>query len=147
FEEVSIDTLGPIPEDVHGFKFLLVCIDAFTRFTEIIPIISTSGEEAAMALLTHVIGRYGIPKKIRSDGGPQFKNELWRHLTEALGTDHKITIPSQHCENGIVERSIGTIRKKLRLAHMQTDVRDYKIFSAIAMIRINRRVNQTTRIS
>ncbi|GKT29463.1 hypothetical protein ADUPG1_005263, partial [Aduncisulcus paluster] len=23
FEEVSIDTLGPIPEDVHGFKFLL----------------------------------------------------------------------------------------------------------------------------
>ncbi|GKT30630.1 hypothetical protein ADUPG1_005575, partial [Aduncisulcus paluster] len=74
FEEVSIDTLGPIPEDVHGFKFLLVCIDAFTRFTEIIPIISTSGEEAAMALLTHVIGRYGIPKKIRSDGGPQFKN-------------------------------------------------------------------------
>ncbi|GKT30546.1 hypothetical protein ADUPG1_005540, partial [Aduncisulcus paluster] len=37
--------------------------------------------------------------------------------------------------------------KQLRLAHMQTDVRDYKIFSAIAMIRINRRVNQTTRIS
>ena len=32
WEVVAVDTIGPLPTDANGFKYIIVFIDAFTRF-------------------------------------------------------------------------------------------------------------------
>ncbi|GKT34659.1 DDE-type integrase/transposase/recombinase [Aduncisulcus paluster] len=138
---------GPLPEDANGFKYLLVVVDSFTRFIEIIPVISVGSEEAAMALLTYIFGRYGTPMTIRSDNGSQFKNGLHNCLSKALGYTQKFTLPHHHRENGMVERAIGSIRRLLRIERMQKDERDYSVFAAVSMQIINRRLHSSIGMS
>jgi hypothetical protein len=33
--ELSVDSVGPLPEDENGNKFILVIIDNFSKFTEL----------------------------------------------------------------------------------------------------------------
>ncbi|GKT33275.1 hypothetical protein ADUPG1_007237, partial [Aduncisulcus paluster] len=85
FEEISIDSLGPITkEEENPVKYIIVIIDNFSRFVELYPTESTTGKEAADAVLNCIVARHGLPKCIRTDAGPQYKNELIHSLCEAL---------------------------------------------------------------
>ena len=57
-EVISADTIGLLPEDEFGNKFILVVIDQFTRFVELCAVKDQTAKYAAQALLSH-IGRYG----------------------------------------------------------------------------------------
>ena len=67
-DQLAIDTIGPLPEDSHGNKYIIVFIDAFTRFVELYAVPDTTAEICASKLLEHV-GRYGVPVTIQSDQG------------------------------------------------------------------------------
>jgi len=75
FEVITIDSIGPLPVDSYGNKFIIVVMDAFTRFVELFPAPDTTANEAAKALL-HVFGRFGSPKSLRSDRGTQYDNNV-----------------------------------------------------------------------
>jgi transposase InsO family protein len=63
------DTIGSLQESSDGSSHILVVIiDCFSRFVELIPIVDTSAKAARSALLD-IIGRYGVPNQIRSDNG------------------------------------------------------------------------------
>lgn len=79
-EQLNWDTIGPLPEDTSGNKYILVVIDCFTRSVELYAILN-----AAIALLKN-IGRYGAPYIIKSDRGVQFNNDLIKEITNLVGT-------------------------------------------------------------
>ncbi|GKT29195.1 pol polyprotein, partial [Aduncisulcus paluster] len=115
FEEVSIDTFGPVvKEDEADVRYLVVIVDNFSRFTELVPTISTTGEEAADALIAAVVSRHGVPECIRSDSGRQYDNGLLKRLCERLKIVQSFTHPHHHESNGIVERKNQDIGKHLR---------------------------------
>ncbi|GKT29752.1 DDE-type integrase/transposase/recombinase, partial [Aduncisulcus paluster] len=117
FEEVSIDSLGPITTDEENpIKYIIVIIDNFSRFVELIPSESTTAKEAVDALLQGVIARHGVPLCIRSDAGRQYNNALTAELYKRLNIESVITTPGHHQENGIVERVNREIWKHLRTA-------------------------------
>jgi hypothetical protein len=37
WERVNIDTIGPLPEDELGYKYIIAIIDCFSRFLELHP--------------------------------------------------------------------------------------------------------------
>lgn len=113
FEVVAIDAVGPLPEDATGNKFILVVIDAFTRFVELIPAPDTSAQQAARALLA-VFGRYGAPRFLRSDQGSQFTARVIDEFCAMVGTERQLTVPYRHESNGIVERANLEVMKHLR---------------------------------
>jgi hypothetical protein len=86
-DRLNIDTIGPMPEDQDGFKYIIVIIDSFTRFIELYKAKDLTGTTAAQVVLQHV-GRYGTPMTILSDNGTQFKNELVSALQQALQVTH-----------------------------------------------------------
>ena len=43
--------MGPLPTDNFGFSFVIVVIDAFTRYSELFPAVNVTAVEAARALL------------------------------------------------------------------------------------------------
>ena len=65
---ISADTIGPLPEDEFGNKFILVVIDQFTRFVELYAVKDQTTKYAAQALLSH-IGRYGAPQALQNCSG------------------------------------------------------------------------------
>jgi len=109
-EELAVDTIGPLPEDVDGNKYILVLVDAFSRWTELIPLKTATASEAAEAILGYVT-RYGTPTRISSDNGSQFINELMADLRALLQCDTISTLPRNHVENGIVENRIRFVRR------------------------------------
>ena len=81
---LSVDTLGPLPEDENGFSFIVVIIDNFSTFVGLYPARSTTIKDFINAFMQWV-GIFGVPKEIRSDGGSQFTSKLSEELSALLG--------------------------------------------------------------
>jgi transposase InsO family protein len=122
-EVVNIDTVGPLPEDEAGNKYILVLIDCFSRWVELYPSPDTSANSAAIILLQHC-GRFGVPALIRSDKGSQFVNETIAQLVDLLGSDQDISTAYSKEENAIVERT-----NKEVMRHLRAIVYDDRIYS------------------
>jgi transposase InsO family protein len=110
---LAIDTIGPLPEDEKGNKYLIAIIDIFSRFLEIYPAVDATALSAADAILQHT-GRYGIPSVLISDSGSQYVNEIISQYLVLMGTDHHITLAYSKQENGIIERSNKEILRHLK---------------------------------
>ena len=112
-ERVDIDTIGPLPPDEYGNSFIIVLIDAFSRFVELFSAPDTTAKAAVMALLQWC-GRYGIPSEIFTDGGTQYQNNLVRELCDVMKVDHKLAHAYSKEENSIVERVNKEVARFLR---------------------------------
>ena len=49
FDHVHIDIVGPLPYS-NGFKYLLTCVNRFTRWPEVIQLVDIKAETAALLL-------------------------------------------------------------------------------------------------
>ena len=70
-QELSIDTLGPLPEDEFGMRYIILIVDNFSKFIGLYPAKNISTLEFVKAFLSWV-GIFGVPKILRSDGGSKF---------------------------------------------------------------------------
>ena len=108
-ERVNIDTVGPLPADKHGNKYITVIIECFSRWIRLVPCTDATTETAARNVLMPWLCDFGCPEVILSDNGTQFVNNLWKSLSELVGTNLRNTTPHSKEENSIVERAIPFI--------------------------------------
>eukprot|EP00762_Andalucia_godoyi_P005374 ANDGO_06758.mRNA.1 Retrovirus-related Pol polyprotein from transposon 412 len=113
FHTVAIDTVGPLPADADGNQYIIVAIDCFSRFVELRATRGATAEEAANFLI-EIFGRYGAPRHLRSDQGPQFVARIIQQLLASLGTRPDYTIAYRPQSNGIVERTNGEVGRHLK---------------------------------
>ena len=112
FYLVSVDTLGPF--EGTKFKYLVVLIDSFSRWTELVPTLGCDAKAAADAMYESVFLRQGLPAKLKSDNGPQYANRLVTTLLEHLNIVHHDILPYTPQMNGQVERENREILRHLR---------------------------------
>ena len=122
-KRLSVDTVGPFPEDEDGNMYILVVIDNFSRYTTLWPTKDQTGLSAARSLLKHVAS-YGTPDEIQSDGGPQFYSEMVTALYRITGIDKLKSAPYSHEENGIAERAIKTTQEHLRAFLFDREIKE-----------------------
>jgi transposase InsO family protein len=113
FTCVSLSIIGPLTKDTHGNEYLLVIIDAFSRWVELFPTKSTTAIESASVILNHV-GRFGSPEVIHTDQGPAFHNELVQELLRLCAIKNSFATAYSSEENGIVERANQEVMRHLR---------------------------------
>jgi hypothetical protein len=113
FQHLIWDTVGPLPEDSQGHSYVLVAMDRFTRFIELVPTPSASSDDAAKALL-QIVGRYGLFETIHSDRGTQFCSTIVKQMTSLLGITQSFGAPYHPESQGTVERSNRETIKHLR---------------------------------
>ena len=75
-----------------------------TGFTFCIPIRNKSAEEVIMAWRNHISFPFGVCRKLLTNNGTEFKNELFNTVAEQLGVERKIyTLPYSPQSNGRIE--------------------------------------------
>lgn len=104
----------------EGKKCCLVIIDMFSKWIEVFPTKHQDALTVAKALTRDIIPRFGIPEIMYSDNGTHFVNQVIHHL--ALVFDISV---KNHCayhpqSAGLVERTNGTIKSKLKKTMTET---------------------------
>ena len=80
------DFFGPLPASrKSGAKYILSVRDAFSKWTEAIPMKRITAEETVRALEKEIFSRYGYPEAIHSDCGAQFTSRLFEEMGDLLG--------------------------------------------------------------
>lgn len=113
FEHINIDIVGPLPPS-EDFKYVLTCIDRFTRWPQAIPMKDITAETIAKNLVTHWIATFGIPSRITTDLGRQFESQIFRELNKLLGIKHLRTTPYHPQANGLIERWHRTLKAAIK---------------------------------
>ena len=102
-QQLSLDIIGPIEEDRHGYKYILTVIDACSRWLMIYPLKTLETEEFVRALIQHV-GIFGAPQEFLTDNGSTLKSAVVEDIIKLLGSTHKLSVAYSHEENAMVER-------------------------------------------
>ena len=120
---VAVDTIGPLPVDENGNKYIICMVDCFSRYTLLSAAKDVSALSAAKALLQW-LSLFGVMKQLLSDMGTQFITRIINELCKYCGVEKLDTMPGIHEENSIVER-----RNKEVLRHIRAMVNHRKIKS------------------
>jgi hypothetical protein len=112
-KSISIDTAGPFPDEDDGFVYILAIVDNFSKYIRLYPTRNATAEEYVRCLVEWV-SVFGVPKGVRTDGGPQFDSQLAEGIKSMLGFEHLIVVPYRPQANGIVERRMKEIKQHLQ---------------------------------
>ena len=96
---VVTDYIGPLPSDI-GFRYILVILDAFSRFPEVYPVKDMSAN-TLIAKFRDYFARYGFPDAILSDNGTQFRSKEFQSYCARFNIKKKFTNTYRPSSNGI----------------------------------------------
>src|SRR6266498_3789556 len=113
FYMIGIDFVGPLPITEKGNKYIIVAFDYFTKWPEAKAVKEATAKEVSTFILEEIICRHGCPKRILSDRGSHFNNEMIRELTEKFKVKHGFSSPYHPKTNGLVERFNRTLCESL----------------------------------
>ena len=102
---MCIDLIGEFhPPSSKGNRYALTAVCMLTGSTFCIPIKNKSAEEVVTAWRNHILFPFGVCRKLLTDNGTEFKNDLFNTVAEQLGVERKIyTPPYRPQSNGCIE--------------------------------------------
>ena len=113
-------------DSFDGFRYLLVIVDAATRFTLAYPMKRNNALTVAEILLQKICFFWGPIATIVTDAGSEFQNQIITYLTKALNIQTKICAEYMH-ESNLSERGIKTI-SQLLINRLQGHAKDWPIY-------------------
>lgn len=103
---VSVDVLSGFST---SSKYLLVCIDVFSRFCDLVPIPDKSVNTVAHAFLERIIYRHNSLDEFILENGTEFNNSVLQSLCDILHIKKINVLPSRPQANRLMERLNRTI--------------------------------------
>lgn len=94
-------------------KTFLVIVDYTSKFFEVINI-PNAKSETVINYTKSIFSRHGIPSIVISDNGPEFSSRRYKQFAKQWDFLHKTSSPEYPQSNGLVERTIQTIKQSLR---------------------------------
>lgn len=141
FHTVHIDHLGPFQRTPRGNMFLIVTIDAFTKYVVLKPVKSTKAR-FVINLLENMCKTFGLPSRIITDRGTAFTSHMFKNYCQQQNIQLILNAVATPRANGQVERLNRTILNILATTSDTEDKWDSHVDSA--QIAINNTVHQIT---
>ena len=111
-EEFDIDFAGPLDKSWGNSKYLLLCINRFSKFPSA-KVVNNTAASSILTFKTDYCHLHGLPKSIRADHGSCFTSFDFRNFCEKKNIKLILCTVGDHRSNGVVERLIYTVKAKL----------------------------------
>ena len=107
WDHIHIDFAGPFMG-----KMLFIVVDAHSKWPEVCIMTSTINTRT-ISVLREMFARFGLPKQLVSDSGPQFTSDEFEQFL-VNGVNHIRSSPYHPSSNGTAERLVQTVKQALR---------------------------------
>ena len=114
WETVALDLMGPYPKSGQGKSYLLVITHLFSRWVEAFPLGNAKASQILETLEREVFRRYGYPRSLLTDNGPQFTGRTWIEACQEWSISCWTT-PTYHPRANPTERRNQDLKKGMRL--------------------------------
>ena len=108
----SLDFAGPLPLTIRHHRYVLVMIEHFSKWIELVALPEKASAGVALVFLDRVLSHFGAPAEVLTDQGSEFKGEF-DGLCEQAMIDHRTTSRDHPEADGLVERMVQTTNKAL----------------------------------
>jgi hypothetical protein len=119
FDVWVIDFMGPFPYS-EGCEYILVAVDYVSKWVEALPCWAANSMHSKKMFHKVILPRYGVPRKVISDGGSHFIDWTFQKALSEVGVDHWIATPYHSQTSSQVETSNKQIKNILQKTVNQT---------------------------
>jgi hypothetical protein len=92
-----LDFIGEVhPSSSKGHHFVLMAMDYFTKWIEVVPLRNMTHKEVISFVLEHIVHRFGIPQTLTTNQGPTFMSHQFKEFADSLKIkvlDSSLTMP------------------------------------------------------
>ncbi|KAJ8007735.1 hypothetical protein DPEC_G00097290 [Dallia pectoralis] len=144
WDHLQLDICGELYNVPHHQRFLVVVYDLHSKWPEVAPM-GTVTSAAVVNFLDQLFSRWGLPRAITMDNGPQFLSLEFTTFLANKGVTHIRTSVYHPQANGGVERFNQSLKNGLR-AHMSEG---YSLMAALSQTLLHYRAtaHSTTGVS
>jgi len=104
FEAWGIDIIGPIsPPSVKGHRFILTITKYFSKWAEAVPLIEVKTTNVVNFIKHHIIHRFGVPRWIIHDNGPQFASQSFYRFCDKYQIQNVTSTAYNLAADGLAE--------------------------------------------
>lgn len=108
FDTIHADHLGPFINTKRGNTYILVIVDAFTKFVNLTAVRNTKSATSIKVFRDH-FSYFGTPNRLITDQGTSFTSGAFKRFIASTGIKHILNAVSTPRANGQVERYNRTI--------------------------------------
>jgi hypothetical protein len=113
-ELCAIDLYGSLPTSRGGVRYLLVCLDVFSKYVKLYPLRSATTKSCLNKLVNHYFIHVTKPSMILSDNGTQFQSPAWKRTLTSHGVQMRYTA-IRNPQSNPAERCMREISKFSRV--------------------------------
>ena len=113
FSSYAFDIITLSEADADGHRYILVCVDSFSRAVELFALRQANASEVFQAL-NDVLCRWGTPHELRCDNAKAFTSAMVKALLGRSHVKQHLTAPYSHQSNGQVENCNRRVMDILR---------------------------------
>jgi transposase InsO family protein len=139
---LHLDHLGPFVKSRRKNAYLIVAVDAFTKFIIMKAVPNTKTTHVEKFLKERIIEIFGVPKRLVTDRGTCFTSERFKQTCKRLGTKHILNATATPRANGQVERYNRTLLASIAATFSDEETWDHEI-SKVAW-GLNTTINKAT---
>lgn len=143
FHTLHLDHLGPFVKSTQQNSYLLVIVDAFTKFVFISAVKNTKSK-IVINELNKIFKVFGNPKRLISDAGSAFTSKAFTSFCNERNIRAHVIATAIPRSNGQVERYNLTILEALRSMGANTDNNKWDQHITNIQQGINSTINKTT---
>lgn len=108
--QADLVEMGEYSKENDGVRYLLTCIDVFSKYLWVRPLHNKTGASVTAAF-KDILSDGRIPRKLQTDSGGEFFNKSFQQLMKDYGIEHFATSNETHAS--IVERVNRSLKNKM----------------------------------
>ncbi|CAM6110662.1 unnamed protein product [Calypogeia fissa] len=116
----SLDFARPLSMIVRHNRYVLVMVEHFSKWIELVTLLDKSSEGVAYAFLDRVLSHFGAPAKVLTDQGAEFRGDFQDFYDKSL-IDHRTTSLDHLEAYGLAKRVVQTVKRGLCKCGLQWD--------------------------
>ena len=101
-------------------KNYIVVVDYFSNYPEV-RLLKDLHCDSVISHIKCTFARFGIPKVIISDNGPQFSSIMFKALAKEWDFEHVTSNPEHSKSNGMAESAVKIVKKIFKKAYQQNE--------------------------